>query len=65
MEALIPLRQLPASLQVRWAVDLLTPTAIASLRQLQCADPSTGFLRVADRILARKDGVGMLADWPG
>jgi hypothetical protein len=60
-----PLRQLPASLQVRWAVDLLTPTAIVSVRQLQCADPLAGSLRVADKILARKARIGMLADWPG
>jgi hypothetical protein len=37
----------------------------ASLRQLQCVDPSDGFLRVADKILARKNGVSTLADWPG
>jgi hypothetical protein len=32
------LRQLSASFHVQWAVDLLTPTAIASLRQIRCAD---------------------------
>ena len=37
----------------------------ASFRQLQCVDPSDGFLRVADKILARKAGVSTLADWPG
>jgi hypothetical protein len=38
---------------------LLTPSAVASLRQLQCVDPdpSLGFLLVADRMRARRAGV--------
>ena len=31
-----------------------------SLRQLQCVDPSLGFLRVADRMLERRAGVSTL-----
>jgi hypothetical protein len=54
--AFLPMRLQPASFQMRWTVYLLTPRIAASLRQLQCVDPSTGLLRVADRILARKDG---------
>ncbi len=53
------------SFQVRCTVSLPTPRTAASLRQLQCVDPSDGFLRVADKILARKAGVSTLADWPG
>ena len=42
---------------------LLTPSTEASLRQLQCVDPSLGFLRVADRIAARRAGVSTLGFW--
>jgi len=33
--------------------------------QLQCVDPSLGFLRVADRMRARRAGVSTLGFWPG
>ena len=35
------------------------------LRQLQCVEPSLGFLRVAPRIRARRTGVSTQAVWPG
>jgi hypothetical protein len=54
-----------ASFQTRCTASLLTPSAVASLRQLQCVEPSLGFLRVADRIRARKAGVRTVAFWPG
>jgi hypothetical protein len=44
---------------------LADSSAVASLRQLQCVEPSLGFLRVADRIRARKAGVRTVAFWPG
>jgi hypothetical protein len=44
----------PASCQTRCTASLLTPRAVASLRQLQCVEPSLGGLRVADRILPEK-----------
>ena len=53
------------SFQTRCTAFLLTPSAVASLRQLQWAEPSLGFLRVADRIRARKAGVRTVAFWPG
>jgi len=37
----------------------------AGLRQLQCLDPSLGFLRVVDRMRARTAGVSTLSFWPG
>ena len=37
----------------------------ASLRQLQGVDPSLGFLRVADRMRARRAGVSTLGFCPG
>src|SRR5262249_10195292 len=41
----------------RCRVSLLTPKKIASLRQLQCVEPSVGFLRVVARIFARSAGL--------
>ena len=55
----------PASFQTRWTASLLTPSTDASLRQLQCVEPSAGFLRVADRIRARRAGVRIVAVCPG
>jgi hypothetical protein len=55
----------PASCQTRCTASLLRPNAEASLRQLQCVDPSLGFLRVADRMRARRAGVSTLGFWPG
>jgi len=55
----------PASFQTRCTASLLTPRAVASLRQLQWVEPSLGFLQVADRIRARKAGVSTVACWPG
>src|SRR5215469_3446066 len=55
----------PASFQTRYTASLLTPRAAANLRQLQCVEPSLGFLRVAERILARNSGVSIVAGWPG
>ena len=43
----------------------LTPSTEASLRQLQCVEPSLGFLRVADKMRARKAGVRTLGFCPG
>lgn len=45
-----------ASCQTRCTASLLTSSAEASLRQLQCVEPSLGFLRVADKIRARRAG---------
>ena len=42
----------PASLHTRCTASLLTPSAAASLRQLQRVEPSFGCLRVAERIRA-------------
>jgi len=52
-------------LQTRCTASLLTPSAAASLRQLQWVEPSLGFLRVADKIRARKAGVRTVAFCPG
>ncbi len=41
------------------------PSTLASLRQLQCVDPSPGFLRVAFNTLARKLGVSRYGFCPG
>jgi hypothetical protein len=37
----------------------------AGLRQLQCVDPSLGFLRLVDRMRALTAGVCSLSFWPG
>ena len=55
----------PASFHTRCTASFLMPSAAASLRQLQCVEPSFGFLRVAERIRARSFGVSTEADCPG
>ena len=54
-----------ASFQTRCTASLLTPSSAASLRQLQCVEPSFGLLRVAERIRARSFAVSTEADCPG
>ena len=41
-------------------MSLLTWIAVASLRQLQCVEPSFGFLRVAARIFARNSALHLI-----
>ena len=55
----------PASFQTRCTASLLTSSCAASLRQLQCVEPTFGFLRVAERILARSFAVSTEAGFPG
>src|ERR1700683_2374558 len=55
----------PASFQTRCTASLLTPNSAASLRQLQCVEPSFGFLRVDESIRARSFAVRIEAVCPG
>ena len=55
----------PCACRHRCTTSLLMPRWAASLRQLQCVDPSAGFFRVAARIRAREAGVKTLDGWWG
>src|ERR1700689_2949298 len=55
----------PASFQTRCTASLLTPSSAASLRQLQCVEPSFAFLRVDESIRARSFAVRIEAVCPG
>ena len=48
-------------LHTRCTASSVTPSAAASLRQLQCVESSVGFFRVADKIRARNAGVTTVA----